>query len=146
MKSIALMLFFITGIACDTVKDLPENNAKKTSQKETTESSDSSLPNQQVGIPGRIAFKAKVMETYDANKSICGISRSNVVQVEIIEVLEGGSGITNIPHKREVLLVNFLLAPKNLDLDTIIEAKAKESLCPDVSKTYFTVNSYEILE
>ncbi len=146
MKSIAISFALIIGMACDTVKDLPDNNSNNTSQKETVESSDTALPNQEAGIPGRITFKAKVKETFDSDKSICGVSRSNVLQVEVIEILEGGSGITNMPHKKDVLLVNFLLASKELGLGNIIEAKAKESLCPDASKTYFTVNSYEILE
>ncbi len=64
----------------------------------------------------------------------------------MLEILEGGSGITNIPHKKEILMINFLLPPKDLGLGNVLEAKAKESLCSDASKTYYTVNSYEILE
>lgn len=146
MKSIAVLLIFLIGMACDTIKDLPESTSENPAQKETSQSSDSSLPNPQRGIPGQIAFKAKIVETFDAKQNICGVSRSNVVQIEVIEILETGSGITNLPHKKDVLLVSFLLAPKNLDSNKVIEAKAKESLCPDASKTYFTVNSYEILE
>lgn len=146
MKSIAVVLIFLIGMACDTVKDLPENTSESTYQNETTRSSDNSLQNLQNGIPGRIVFKAKVVETFDSKKNICGVSRSNVVELEVMELLEGGSGITNLPHKKDILLTSFLLAPKDLGADVVIEAKAKESLCPEASKTYFTVNSYKIVE
>ena len=145
MKLITLVLFFSIGMACDTVKDLPEN-AENSTPNETSQSSDDTLPIQQLGIPGRITFKVKVIETFDDKKNICGVSRSNVTAVEVIEILEGGSGITNLPSKSDVIMVNFLLAPKDLNLDNIIEAKAKESLCPDASNTFFTINSFEILE
>lgn len=146
MKSITLILFFAVGMACDTTKDLSNNDNGNNSQQEKVESSNDNLPNQSLGIPGGVTFKAKVMDTYESSKDICGVSRSNVVQIEVIQILESGSGITNMPHKRDVLTVNFLLAPKELKVDNIIEAKAKESLCPEASKTYFTINSYEILE
>lgn len=146
MKSIVLVVFFVIGMACDTVKDMPDTSTPNISEKEISQSSDVDLPNQQTEIPGGIAFKVKVLETFDDKKNICGVSRSNVIEVEVIEIIESGSGITNMPNKKDVILVNFLLAPKNLNTDSTIEAKAKESLCPDASNTFFTINSFEILE
>lgn len=143
MKSLITLLFFTFGLACNSVKETPNENTSKETKEQPVSTTSTS---RQFGIPGRISFKAKVMETYTEKKNICGLEKANVAQVEVLEILERGSGITNMPNQKEVILVSFLLPPKNLGSEMIVEAKAKESLCPAASKTYFTINSYKILE
>lgn len=145
MKSLIILSLFTFGMACNSVKETPKENTSKEANEQTVNTTTTNT-NRQLGIPGRISFKAKILETYADKKSICGLEKPNVAQIEVIEILERGSGITNLPKAKEVILVSFLLPPKNLGADMIIEAKAKESLCPTASKTYFTINSYKILE
>lgn len=143
MKSLVILLLFTFGLACHSVKETPnENNSKETNEQPVN----TTAKPRQFGIPGRITFKAKVKEIYVEKKNICGVEKSNVAQVEVLKIMERGSGITNLPTEKEVILVSFLLPPKNLGSEMIIQAKAKESLCPTASKTYFTINSYKILE
>lgn len=146
MNYFYLLFFMVLSMACDSAKELPKGDTNKASYEEKTPNLSSDNPNQKSGIPGGITFKAKVLEVYDLKKNICGVSRANVVQLEFIEILEQGSSLTKLPSRKEILLVSFLFDSKDLRSDIIIKAKAKESRCRDGSKSYFIVNSYEILE
>lgn len=53
-------------------------------------------------------------------------------------------GTTNMPHAKDRLFVSYVLSPKDLTKNMIIEAVAKESLCLEASKTFFTINSFKI--
>lgn len=142
MKSIVILILFTFGLACNNTKEV----TNKTTSKETIGQPMSTSSGQQLGIPGRITFKAKVLEIYEGKQMICGISKQNVVQVEVLEVLNSGSGIAKMPTPKEKILVSFLLPSQDLVSEAVIEAKAKESLCPSTSQTYFTINSHKILE
>lgn len=141
MKSIVIVLVTL-GMACHSVKETPRESTSEESNEQTVQNRTA----QQSGIPGRITFKARVMKTFEEKRDICGLQKSNVVQVEVLEILERGSGITTMPRAKEVISVSFLLPPGHLVTDTIVEAKAKESLCPTPSQTYFIINSFKILE
>ncbi|MEP3208855.1 MAG: hypothetical protein ABJN95_06690 [Maribacter sp.] len=147
MKALIVVLLFLVGNSCDPVtKEAPleggENPVESVDHTETN----TTPPIQESMNPGEITLKVKVMEVYDSGKDICGLSKTNVMKMQIQEVVERGSSIVNSPNKDDEALMNFMLAPKDLSADNHIEVKAKESLCRDASKTYFTIISYKILE
>jgi hypothetical protein len=135
MKNLFLAILFATNFSCDTI-----------SQELTEENADTSYTEQASANPGEIIMNAKVVEVYNSNKDICGISQKNVLKIEVDEIIQRGSSIVNMPHKGNQLLVNFVIEPKDMSPEKKLELKAKESLCQEASKTYFTVISYKILE
>lgn len=143
MKYYLILMLVIGHMGCDSSS---ENTPAVATDSTENQEDQADIPNQGSSNPGEITFRIKIMESYDTGKDICGVSRENVHLIEVLEVLESGSGITHMPRKEEELLVNFLLTPKDLEANTLIEAIGKESLCPDTSKTYFTINSYKILD
>lgn len=140
MKTIILVLLFIVGNSCDS--------SSKETLTESIENIDSNTtpPIQESMNPGEVTLKIKVMEVYNSGKDICGISKTNVMKMEVQEIVERGSSIVNLPKKNDEVLMNFILPPKDLLPNTFIEVKAKESLCRDASKTYFTIISYKIID
>ena len=146
MKYLFFIVLLLFSLGCDSAsKDLPVLQQDSTETGDRSES-DTTLPDQETNNPGQVTFKIKVIEVFNTGKNICGVHRDNVMSVKVIDILERGSHITYMPNKEDILFVNFVLTPKDLDSNTIIEAVAKESLCTDASKTYFTVNSYKIIE
>jgi len=146
MKYLFFIVLLLFSLGCDSAsKDLPVLQQASTERGSESES-DTTIPDQETNNPGEVTFKIKVIEVFNTGKNICGVPRDNVMSAKVIDVLERGAHITYMPHKEDILLVNFVLAPKDLDSNMVIEAIAKESLCTDASKTYFTVNSYKIIE
>jgi len=147
MKTLILALLFLVANSCDPVNSESQNNASENSIEVVNDNDvNTSLPVQESMNPGEITLKIKVMEVFDTSKDICGIPKTNVMKMAVQEILEQGSSIVNLPNKKDEALMNFLLAPKDLSKNLIIEAKARESLCRDASKTYFTIISYKIVE
>ncbi len=96
--------------------------------------------------PGEVVFKLKIITIYDTEYDICESAKKNVVLVEVLQLLKRGRNIVNTPHNREKILISFLLSPENIQPSTVIEATAKEMLCTDVSKTYFSISSFKVSE
>lgn len=146
MKTLIVVLLFLVGNSCDPVtKEAPIESGENPVES-VDNNTDTNPPIQEGMNPGEITFKVKVMEVYDSGKDICGLSKTNVMKMQIQEVVERGSSIVNPPNQKDEVLMNFMLAPKDLSADSHIEAKAKESLCRDATKTYFTIISYKIVE
>jgi len=154
MKTVIATLLFLIGTSCDPVaKEIPSENIETPTESIETsaESSNNDNPNTTLPVqegmnPGEISLKLEVMEVFDSNKDICGLSKKNVMKMKVKEVLSSGSSIVNLPVDEDELLMSFMLGPEDLLANRLIEAKAKESLCSDASKTYFTIISYEISE
>lgn len=147
MKTIILVFLFLIGNSCDptpATKEVPVDN----NPIESTDNSDENVmpPIQESSNPGEVSLKIMVKEIYDSAKEICGISKKNVMKMEVQEVIARGSSIVNLPNKEDEILMNFMLAPEELSANTLIEVKAKESLCNDASKTYFTIISFKVIE
>lgn len=124
----------------------PEQNSNDTELASSEDQIETSTTPQQSENPRELIFKVTITDIYNSTKNICDVSRQNVMLIEVNEIVKRGMGITNVPHPKDQLLVNFVLSPKDLEKNMIIEAIAKESLCLDASKTFFTINSYKILE
>lgn len=143
MKPLILLVFFLLGNSC--------NEADQISSTETSQNEEAS-PNENIGLdqqllgPNEIIFKIKVLGTSQDNKSICGATKPNIYQMEVMEVMELGSSLNQKISKQQQMSVTFLFDPGQLENDMILEAKAKESLCPDASTTYFTVIGHKIIE
>lgn len=146
MNYYIFLIFIVLGTACNTSKELTNQDNNNVSNEKKTLNLKGGIPNQESRIPGGIIFKAKVLEVHNTKQDICGVSRRNVVQLEVIEILEEGSSLTKIPATKELILVHFIFNPNDLKPTMIIQASAKESRCRDSSKSYFTVNSHEIIE
>jgi len=141
MKFLVLIFLLLSNVTCDSAP-------KDTNEIETDNTTDiqQDVPKQGASNPGEIIFSIKVLDSYNASKDICGLTKTNVFLVEVVEIKEGGMGITHMPRKTQQILVNFILPANDLEKNTLIEANAKESLCPDTSKSYFTVKNYKFLE
>lgn len=147
MKTLILVLLFFIANSCDpATKEAPIESSENPVESVDNNDSNGTPPIQESMNPGELTLKVRVMEVYDSGKNICGISKTNVMKLEVNEVVARGSSIVNLPNKKDEILMNFMLAPKELSTNSTIEAKAKESLCRDASKTYFTIISYKIVE
>ena len=149
MKPLLFALLLLYNVGCDdSSSELPdpEHNSNSIETSVVEDQIDPAIEAPQNNNPGEIIFKAKVVDIYNSEKDICGVSRQNVMLIEVTEIVKRGLGITNVPHPKDQLFVSFVLAPKDVRQNSIIEAVAKESLCYDASQTFFTINSHKILE
>ncbi|MFS4492575.1 hypothetical protein [Maribacter sp. 2308TA10-17] len=147
MKTLILTLLFLIGNSCDPIsKEAPVQIAETTVESVDSNDSNSLPPIQESMNPGEVTLKIKIMEVFDSTQDICGVSQTNVMKMSVKEILSRGSSIVNLPKKNDEALMNFLIAPVDLPLNTLIEAKAKEGLCRDASKTYYTIISYKIVD
>ncbi|MBS9463319.1 hypothetical protein KIM67_12950 [Flagellimonas sp. 389] len=137
MKPIILMLLFVLSNSCNESEDIAL--LENTEEEQT-------IPQQQVIGPGEVLFKIKILETAGTDKELCGTQKENVFGVEVVEVMELGSSLNQKLPKKHQMDVSFLFKPDPLATGTIIEAKAKETLCQDSSVTYFTIIAHKILE
>ncbi len=146
VKYLFFIVLLLFSLGCDSAsKDLPALQQDST-ERDDRSGSDTTIPDQETNNPEEVIFKIKVIEVFNTGKNICGAQRNNVMSAKVIDILKRGAYIIHMPKKEDVLLVDFVLAPKDLDPNMIIEVVAKESLCTDASKTYFTINSYKIIE
>ena len=147
MKSLLVILVVLPYLACNSPDPTTvEEEVMPLTNIDTEEVSEQDIPEIQTSNPGEVSFKLEIIEGYDSGKDICDVSREHVYLTEIVEIVERGMGITHMPHTKERMLVNFVLEPKELTANSVVEAKARESLCLDTSKSYFTIISYKILE
>ncbi len=137
MKPLILCLLFFLGNSC--------NESDSVDILETTQNEEVILDQQLLG-PNEVIFQIKIVGSLEQNKEICGIAKEHVYQVELTEIIELGTSLNQKLSKAQQMDVAFLFEPSQLQNDMILEAKAKESLCPDASSTYFTVISHKILE
>ncbi len=140
MKYLAILLFLLGSVACNSSQNDPEPAVE-----DSLEQPAEPLPQEGIN-PGELVFVIKILETYNSAKEICGLSKTNVALVEIMEMGEGGMGIVNIPKKSDEMQVAFLLPSEDIQTDALLEATAKESLCPQSSMTYYTIKNYKIVE
>ncbi len=139
VKILFIIMISELNLSCNTVdKNLIEEKNDSTNNV--------TLPELASENPGEVVFKLKIITIYDAEYHICESAKKNVVLVEVLQLLKRGRNIVNIPHVNDEILISFLLSPKNIQTNTVIEATAKEMLCTDVSKTYFSINSFRVLE
>jgi len=96
--------------------------------------------------PGEIALKIRILEELSDEKEICGAAMKKVFKIKVIEILKKGMGISRMPRVSGEIKVKFLFLNNDMAIGSTLEAKAKESLCPDASKNYFTILSYTVLE
>jgi len=147
MKALILILVFMVGNSCNqSTTETPIESSENPIESVDNNDSDATPPIQESMNPGEVVLKVKVMEVYESAKDICGISKTNVMKMVVQEVIGRGSSIVNLPNKNNEVLMNFMLAPKDLSANGLIEVKARESLCRDTSKTFFTIISYKIVE
>jgi len=145
MKMLFLVFLLFTGNGCasTTKKTAP---VEETISPQESSAQNSQGANQEPMNPNHIRVRIKVIALLESDQLICNAKTKNVIQVEVQQILDQGASILNLPNKNEVVLMNFFIAPKDLALDTVIEAKAMESLCIDSSKSYFSIISHKILE
>ncbi|MEO9512271.1 MAG: hypothetical protein ABJN84_06215 [Flavobacteriaceae bacterium] len=143
MKLLTLLVLFLLGNSCNEADQVPYS---ETSQSEEASPNENTGLDQQLLGPNEIIFKIKVIGTLQDNKNICGVTKPNIYQMEVMEVMALGSSLNQKISKQQQMGVTFLFDPGQLENDLILEAKAKESLCPDASSTYFTIIGHEIVE
>ena len=144
MKLLIMLLFLVLTHSCSESDQLL---ATESAQEETKgdETQEIIVDQQQLG-PNEIVLQIKILGSASQDKEICGLSKEHVFQVEVIEVVEFGSSVTQKISKRHQMDVTFLFEPQKFEADTSLEVKAREGLCPDASSTYFTIIEHKILE
>ncbi|WP_298923844.1 hypothetical protein [uncultured Allomuricauda sp.] len=137
MKPFILLALFLLSNSCDQKEDI--------GLLESNQNEEAILEQQLLG-PNEIMLQIKILGTTETSKEICGSQKEHILAVEVIEILESGSSITNKLSKEQKLDVVFLFDPGQIETGVTIEAKAKESLCSDATITYFTIIGHKILE
>lgn len=145
MKKAILSLMIISSLNCQTTSTSIQEQETQI-QSEGDLSTQDSVPNIQSSNPGEITFKIEVLEAFNVGKEICGESLKNVFQIKVLEIIKRGRGISHTPNVTDETLVNFLFPNEDIQIGSQLEAKAKESLCRDASKSYFTIISHKILD
>ena len=100
---------------------------------------------QQIGTD-EIIFNLKVLDLFEGEQDICGVQKSNVASIEVLEVIQKGNAVRQKVSKEEQFNLVFLFTPSNLEKQSLIEVRARETLCEDSSQTYFTVLAHKILD
>lgn len=137
MKPFILLALFLLSNSCGQKEDI--------GLLESNQNEEAILEQQLLG-PNEIMLQIKILGTTETSKEICGSQKEHILAVEVIEILESGSSITNKLSKEQKLDVVFLFDPGQIETGVTIEAKAKESLCSDATITYFTIIGHKILE
>lgn len=145
MKYLLFATLIVSSFGCQTtspsVQD-QENNSETGIENDVVESPTSVT----TANPGEITFTLEILESFTTAKEICGVRRENVLKVRVIEVTEKAMGTSHIPNANDEILLNFIVLPRDLNPTVQLEVRAKEFLCLDASKSYFTVISHKILE
>ncbi|NAY91837.1 hypothetical protein GTQ34_07905 [Muricauda sp. JGD-17] len=142
MKPLILLLFILFGNSCSQEENSSpmETNSSRNSNEETL------IEQGQLLGPNEALLKINILEASNQNKEICGLSKEYVFRIEVIEVLKIGGSVNHKLSKSEKMDVSFLFEPKDLLVNTVLEVKAREGLCPDTSSSYFTIIEHRILE
>ncbi|WP_291865414.1 hypothetical protein [Maribacter sp.] len=146
MKYIILISLLFFSTQCKTIhaKSYPKNNAKESSLfLEENKIAENSMP-----LQGRddIKLKLKIIESYSENHEVCGTQKKNTSLVKVIKIISRGKNRGSTPHINDEILVTFLILPKGLKKGVVYMVSARESLCSNSSKTYFTIHSSKISE
>ena len=86
------MLPLFYGIGCDKSRLALHNLRHNSNSTETIvveNQIDPAIEAPQNNNPGEIIFKAKVVDIYYSGKDICGVSRQNVMLIEVTEIVKG---------------------------------------------------------
>ena len=137
MKYVVITLFLCFAMACTSSENVGEQ--------ETVFNEESIPVGQQLG-KDEILFTLKIMQQSSGEKDVCGTAKNNVFTVEVVEVLQYGSTVQQKLAKDQQMEVVFLATENTLENDTVIEAKARETLCANTTSTYFTVIAHKILD
>ncbi|MCL6267385.1 hypothetical protein [Flagellimonas myxillae] len=148
MKPAILLLLFVLGQSCSKSQDglLTENPQMHEQTMGDNEEAGNNLPNQEMLGPNEIVFEIKVISEVQENKELCGISKEYLYKIEVLNIKESGGSVQQKISKNQQISVAFLFEPEQLEANTTLEAKARESLCQDASTTYFTVIAHKILD
>ena len=111
----------------------------------TSESRETIPEFQQIGTD-EIIFNLKVLDLFEGEQDVCGVQKSNVASIEVKEVIQKGNAVRQKVSKEQQFNLVFLFAPSDLENESVIEVRARETLCEDSSQTYFTVLAHKILD
>ncbi len=92
-----------------------------------------------------------VIQGVTKNVSICEKSFKTTTTVKVKQIINSGSGITNMISPGQEITFGFMNSPAN-DFDTLkqrilknkeVSFKIRENLCPDMSKTVYEVIGFK---
>ncbi|WP_422349415.1 hypothetical protein [Flagellimonas sp.] len=148
MKPLIFILVFILGQSCSKSQEglMTENSQIQEQSTGQNEEVNGANNEQEMLGPNEIVFKIKVLSAVQDNKEICGIAKDHLYKIEVLEIMESGGSLQQKVSENQQISVAFLFEPGQLQADSTLEAKARESLCQDSSKTYFTVIAHKILD
>ncbi|MEX0363464.1 MAG: hypothetical protein AB3N10_20995 [Allomuricauda sp.] len=148
MKPLIFILVFILGQSCSKSQEglMTENSQIQEQSTGQNEEVNGANNEQEMLGPNEIVFKIKVLSVVQDNKEICGIAKDHLYKIEVLEIMESGGSLQQKVSENQQISVAFLFEPGQLQADSTLEAKARESLCQDASTTYFTVIAHKILD
>ncbi|TMU55264.1 hypothetical protein [Flagellimonas algicola] len=148
MKPLIFILVFILGQSCSKSQEgsLTENSQIQEQSTDQSQDVNDANTDQELLGPNEIVFKIKVLSAVQDNKEICGVAKDHLYKIEVLEIMESGGSLQQKVSENQQISVAFLFEPGQLQANSTLEAKARESLCQDTSTTYFTVIAHKILE
>ncbi|WP_420401236.1 hypothetical protein [Flagellimonas sp.] len=147
MKPLIFILVFILGQSCSKSQEglMTENSQIQEQSAGQNEEANGATDQEMLG-PNEIVFKIKVLSAVQDNKEICGVTKDHLYKIEVLEIMESGGSLQQKVSENQQISVAFLFEPGQLQANSTLEAKARESLCEDASTTYFTVIAHKILD
>ena len=144
MDKILYILIVIGLFSCKSNSNAQEKETEKTKPKvEKPKFSDL----QDTTIDPNTVHLIAVIQGVTKNASICEKNFKTTATVKVKQIINSGSGITNMISPGQEITFGFMNSPAN-DFDTLkqripkdkeVSFKIRENLCPDMSKTVYEV-------
>ncbi len=148
MDKILYILIVVGLFSCKSNSIAQEKEAEKTKPKvEKPKFSDL----QDNTIDPNTVHLIAVIQGVTKNVSICEKNFKTATTVKVKQIINSGSGITNMISPGQEITFGFMNSPTN-DFDTLkqripkdkeVSFKIRENLCPDMSKTVYEVIGFK---
>lgn len=146
-----LYILIVIGLfSCKSNSIAQEKEAEKTNPKPKIEKPKFS-DLQDTTIDPNTLHLIVVMQSVTKNASICEKNFKTIATVKVKQIINSGSGITNMISPGQEITFGFMNSPAN-DFDTLkqrlpkdkeVSFKIRENLCPDMSKTVYEVIGFK---
>ena len=141
MKHFFLFLFFSICLACKPTLSQQVKNPQKSLERPVYSGEET-----QPAPPGTFVFEGYIEKVTVGDTDVCGIIFTKTVTLKITKVIDMGRGLTHIPH--EGLQSVFILSDRTSLLpkkESYIKGTARESICKDLTKSYYQLTFFETL-
>jgi hypothetical protein len=138
MKYVILILLAVSLISCKSLQ--AQDTLEKKPSKPVYRGED-------IGIaPGQFKFKAEVVSIRREPGNNCGKTFNQTVALKIQQIYLTGSATRNVPNLSSVIAFALKTPAGQLKRGNIIEGIATEMLCKDLSRSYFVLDEYVVVQ